>query len=126
MLKENEMSDDTTHYLAKTPDTAGYWGRHKDGVHHAIATCCDSGANRFGIFVVYRGGPSLSCDPIHGGLQWTKGEPEPELEGIFTAQGCHLGDTLLDVANDVRNGNIEPEEYALDRNTVNALKKHTA
>jgi hypothetical protein len=111
-------------FLARTPDAYGYWGRHKDGVHHAIASCCDAGANRFGIFLVYRGGPSLSCDPIHGNLQWTEGEPEPQLDGVYTAQGCWLGSTLAEVAKDVQTGGVELEEYALDRSTVQALKNH--
>lgn len=111
-------------YLARTPTFPGYWGTSKDGPHHAIASCCEAGANRFGIFAVWRGGPSLTASEMDGSLQWTRGEPEPVMEGIYTAQGCHLGESLAEVAEDVRRGYLEPEEYALDRDTVAALKAH--
>lgn len=112
-------------WLAKTPQFAGYWGSHPDGAHHAIAQCCDAGANRFGLFVVYRGHESLQCNPINGGLSWEGDESDqPELDGIYTASGCWLGENLDDLAERLRAGTFEPEEYALDRDTVAALKAH--
>jgi hypothetical protein len=123
-------SEKTRVYLAKTPSAFGYWGKHKDGVHHAIAQCCDSGASRFGIFVVYEGPESMTCCPVRGDLLWDI-DPElpddkPTLDGIYTAGGIHLADSLAGLAEDVRRGRIEPEEYALDRDTVRSLKAHHA
>lgn len=112
------------YYLAKTPEPQGYWGKHKDGIHHAIAQCCDAGANRFGIFVVYCGDKSMSCEPIRGGLEWNADQPEPILEGIYTAGGCYIGENLAELAESVRKGLTEPEEWALDRKVVEALKAH--
>jgi hypothetical protein len=115
-------------FLAKTCDPQGYWGKHKDGVHHAIAQCCDGGANRFGIFAVYEGPASIHCDSIHGNLVWdidpANPDDKPTLEGIYTAGGIHLADSLAELAQDVQKGRVEPEEYALDRNTVRALQTH--
>lgn len=111
-------------YLARTNVHPGYWGKHKDGVHHAIAECCDAGASRFGTFSVWEGPASMRCDEINGGLVWDRGDPEPTLEGVYTAQGCYLGANLAEVAKDVQRGMMEPEEFALDRETITALKNH--
>lgn len=127
-MEQTEQSERT--FLAKTPSFPGYWGRHKDGPHHAIAECCSAGAHRFGIFVVYEGPASMDCDPMLGGLRWDidpdkpEAEQEPKLDGIYTASGIHLGDSLAEVAEDVRKRRIEPDEYGLDRETVSALKAH--
>lgn len=111
-------------YLARTNTHPGYWGKHKDGVHHAIAECCDEGANRFGTFSVWEGPASLSCDPINGALTWDRDDPEPKLEGVYTAQGCYLGESLEAVAKDVQSGSMELEEFGLDRETIKHFKNH--
>jgi hypothetical protein len=115
-------------FLAKTCDSQGYWGKHKDGVHHAIAQCCDVGANRFGIFAVYEGPASMSCCPIRGDIQWdidpANPDDKPTLDGIYTAGGVHLAENLAELARDVQLGRVEPEEYALSRDTVRNLKSH--
>lgn len=121
-MEQTEQSECA--YLARTPTFPGYWGTSKDGPHHAIASCCDAGANRFGIFAVYRGGPSLTASEMDGSLEWAKGEPEPVLEGIYTASGMCIGENLAELAEDVRRGRVEPDEYALDRDTVRNLKAH--
>lgn len=123
-------TEKTRTYLARTPTAAGYWGKHPDGVHHAIAQCCDGGASRFGIFAVYEGPVSMSCCPVRGNLEWDidpeNPDDEPRLDGIYTAGGIHLAETLAELAEDIRRGRVEPEEYALDRETVRALKAHKA
>lgn len=115
-------------YLARTADAAGYWGKSPDGPHHAIASCCDVGAGRFGVFAVYRGPVSMTCEPIHGALQWNTDPANPgakaTLEGIYTAGGVYLAESLAALAEAVRDGSTEPDEYALDRQTIRALKDH--
>lgn len=113
-------------YLARSPDAMGYWGKHPDGPHHAIATCCEQGANRFGLFLVFRGPESMVCDGIHGGLQWEGPADEPTLEGVYTASGAWVGDSLTEVAKDLQSGMFNPEEFGIDRKTVEALRYHLA
>lgn len=121
-MEQTEQSGRT--FLATTPTFPGYWGRHEESPHHAIASCCEAGANRFGIFIVHQGHPTLRVNDF-GSLQW-EGEPEdkPTVEGVYTAAGSWLADSLAELAEDVRKGRIEPEEHALDRETVRALKAH--
>lgn len=113
-----------TYYLAHTPTFPGYWGKHQDGAHHAIANACDEGANRFGLFIVYSGGESLSINAMGNGIEWDMDEGEPKSEGVYTAAGSWLADSLAELADDLRRGVFEPEEHALDRETVRALKNH--
>jgi hypothetical protein len=120
------MSDKKTNktfYLAHTPSYPGYWGKHADGIHHAIANACDEGADRFGIFSVWEGPESMGCD-FMGSVFWDEGDPEPTQVGIYTAAGCYLGQTLSEVAKDVQSEMLIPDEFALSRDTVRALKTH--
>lgn len=112
-------------FLATTPTFPGYWGRHEDSPHHAIASCCQEGASPGGIFIVHAGPASLRVDMMGTGMEW-EGDPDdkPTLEGVFTASGCWLGSSLAEVAEDVRKGNLIPDEHALNRETVRALKAH--
>lgn len=110
-------------YLAHTPTMPGYWGRHADGIHHAIASACDAGADRSGIFIVYSGHESLTCGDF-GGVQWARDAAKPTKEGVFTGAGHYLGESLESVARDVQQGLTEPDEFGLSRDTVRALKSH--
>jgi hypothetical protein len=73
--------------------------------------------------VAYEGPESLTVSDF-GGLEWSKGDPEPKKEGIYTASGCWLGDTLEEVAKNAKEGYLHGEEYGLSEKTMSQLKRH--
>lgn len=118
------MSDDRV-YLATTATFPGYWGKHADGHHHAIAECCSEGAARDGVFVVYLVHKEAYMDGF-GNLCRPEGSAEPELDGVYDAAGFTLGENLTDAADRARDDWWGTDDTALGAKALKALKEHKA
>ena len=122
---ENMMSEKPKQmYLAKSVTFPGYWGMSADGTHHAIATCCDQGADRQGLFAVYDAYEGCSIGGM-GGMTYLEEHGEPKIEGIYDAAGNRFGDDLLDAAETARDGwGFCPGESAVGKKQFDQLKAH--
>lgn len=110
-----------TAYLAMTLYEYGYWGKHVDGVHHAIAECCDIGADRGGFFIVYIGPDEMSVNPFTGMIEFPYDTEAPVMDGIYSASGYYLGKTMAGVIKDIKKGYLLPEDFGLHKHAVDNL-----
>jgi hypothetical protein len=118
------MSDKPAHiFIAKTASFPGYWGSSKEGTHHAIASCCDVGADRGSVFVVYDAYEGCRMSEM-GGMVYLEEHGEPTIEGVYDAAGNYLGSDLCEASKDFSEGYKTIEDCALSAESIRSLKAH--